>query len=99
MSDETHATEESTEHVQDDSGPGVLDRVTDLFEKWAAEENQYRVMGEYGLAEGMNIAINDLRAAVHGAPECPICGSTKPGGTPSCDCEAHRDAPTPDGAP
>lgn len=33
-------------------------------------------------------------ARLRAAPECPICGSTKPGGTPSCDCDAHRDVPT-----
>lgn len=73
----------------------ALDRVTDLFEKWATEENLHRTSGEYGLAEGLNIAITDLRGAVHGAPKCPICGSTKLGGTSSCDCEAHREIPTP----
>lgn len=35
-----------------------------------------------------------LRAVLLARPECPICGSTKPGGTPSCDCDAHRDVPT-----
>lgn len=46
-----------------------LDRVTDLFEKWAAEENEHRVAGEFGLAEGLHVAIEDLREAVHGARE------------------------------
>ena len=43
-----------------------LDRVTALFEKWAAEEDEHRQAGEYGLAEGLRVAIEDLRAAVHG---------------------------------
>lgn len=34
-------------------------------------------------------------ASVLGAvAECPVCGSTRPGGTPSCDCAAHRDVPS-----
>jgi len=43
-----------------------LDRVTDLFEKWAAEENEHRKAGEFGIAEGLHVAIEELRAAVHG---------------------------------
>lgn len=46
-----------------------LDRVTDLFEKWAAEENEHRVAGEFGLAGGLHVAIEMLREAVHGATE------------------------------
>jgi hypothetical protein len=42
------------------------DRVTDLFEKWAAEESEHRKDGVYGLAEGLHIAIEELREAVHG---------------------------------
>lgn len=45
---------------------GQVDRVTDLFEKWAAEENEHRTAGEFGLAEGLHVAIEELRAAVHG---------------------------------
>lgn len=44
----------------------VLDRVTDLFEKWAAEEDEHRQAGEYGIAEGLSVAIEELREAVHG---------------------------------
>lgn len=43
-----------------------LDRVTDLFEKWAAEENEHRKAGEFGIAEGLHVAIEELRTAVHG---------------------------------
>lgn len=43
-----------------------LDRVTDLFERWAAEEAEHRRGGFFGIAEGLNIAIEELRAAVHG---------------------------------
>lgn len=43
-----------------------LDRVTDLFEAWAAEENEHRIAGEFGLAEGLHVAIEALREAVHG---------------------------------
>ena len=43
-----------------------LDRVTDLFEAWAAEENEHRKAGEYGIAEGLGIASDSLRGAVHG---------------------------------
>lgn len=35
-----------------------------------------------------------IRAALLAAPECPICGSTTPGSTPSCDCDAHRNVPS-----
>ncbi|WP_454199540.1 hypothetical protein [Nocardia sp. Marseille-Q1738] len=45
------------------------DRVTDLFEKWAAEESEHRAAGEYGIAEGLHVAIEELRQAVHGAGE------------------------------
>lgn len=51
------------------------DRVTDLFEKWAAEENEHLLAGEHGLAEGLHVAIEMLRLAVH--------GSTEPAATPS----------------
>lgn len=49
------------------------DRVTDLFEAWAAEENEHRLAGEHGLAEGLHVAIEMLRLAVHGthAPSYP----------------------------
>lgn len=43
-----------------------LDRVTDLFEAWAAEENEHRAAGELGIAEGLHVAIEALREAVHG---------------------------------
>lgn len=43
-----------------------LDRVTDLFEAWAAEENKHRAAGELGIAEGLHVAIEALREAVHG---------------------------------
>jgi hypothetical protein len=46
-----------------------LDRVTDLFEKWAAEESEHRRDGYYGIAEGLHVAIEELRVAVHGAPD------------------------------
>lgn len=65
---------------------GRLSRVTDLFEKWAAEEDEHRQAGEYGIAEGLSVAIEELREAVHGAvreesePE-PVTG----GSCPSCD--------------
>lgn len=51
-----------------------LDRVTDLFEKWAAEESEHRAAGEYGIAEGFRVAIEELREAVHGTFE-PIGGA------------------------
>jgi hypothetical protein len=66
------------EHVQGVSGPGVLDRVTDLFEKWAAEENEHTVAGEYGLAEGLRVAIDDLRTAVHGCDHASESGDEGP---------------------
>lgn len=49
------------------------DRVTNLFEAWAAEENEHRLAGEHGLAEGLHVAIEMLRLAVHGtyAPSYP----------------------------
>ena len=43
-----------------------LDRITDLFERWAAEEDEHRQAAAYGIAEGLRIAIEDLREAVHG---------------------------------
>ncbi|MFE3060577.1 hypothetical protein [Nocardia sp. NPDC059239] len=43
-----------------------LDRVTDLFEAWAVEENDHRTAGELGIAEGFHVAIEALREAVHG---------------------------------
>ncbi|WP_433568115.1 hypothetical protein ACQP1O_42945 (plasmid) [Nocardia sp. CA-151230] len=43
-----------------------LDRVTDLFEAWAAEENEHRTAGYFGIAEGLHVAIEQLREAVHG---------------------------------
>lgn len=46
-----------------------LDRVTDLFEEWAAEENEHRAAGEFGLAGGLHVAIEMLREAVHGTTE------------------------------
>lgn len=42
------------------------DRVTDLFETWAAEENEHRLANEFGIAEGLKVAIDGLREAVHG---------------------------------
>ncbi len=48
-----------------------LDRATDLFEKWAAEESEHRAAGEYGIAEGLHVAIEELRYAVHGTYEKP----------------------------
>ncbi|MFG1794201.1 hypothetical protein [Nocardia sp. NPDC049149] len=45
---------------------GCLDRVTDLFEKWAEEEAEHRAAGEHGIAEGLHVAIEELRVAVHG---------------------------------
>lgn len=48
-----------------------IDRVTALFEKWAAEEDEHRKGGAsgiptaYGIAEGLRIASDDLRAAIH----------------------------------
>lgn len=42
------------------------DRITDLFEKWAAEENEHLLAGELGIAEGLHVAIEMLRLAVHG---------------------------------
>ncbi|MEV5394504.1 hypothetical protein, partial [Nocardia farcinica] len=53
-----------------------LDRVTDLFEEWAAEENEHRVAGEFGLAGGLHVAIEMLREAVHGTAE-PEAADTK----------------------
>lgn len=35
-----------------------------------------------------------LRTLLGVVPECPVCGSTTPGSTPSCDCDAHRDVPS-----
>ncbi len=49
-----------------DHRAAVLDPVTDLFEKWAAEEQEHRRAGELGLAEGLHAAIEDLRTAIHG---------------------------------
>lgn len=43
-----------------------LDRVTGLFEQWAAEEAEHRRDGFLGIAEGLNVAIEELRTAVHG---------------------------------
>lgn len=49
-----------------------VDRVTELFEKWAAEEDEHRKAGAsgiptaYGIAEGLRIASDDLRAALGG---------------------------------
>lgn len=43
------------------------DRVTDLFETWAAEENEHRLANEFGIAEGLKVAIDGLREAVHGS--------------------------------
>lgn len=45
------------------------DRITDLFEQWAAEENEHRLAGEFGIAEGLHVAIEMLRQAVHGLAE------------------------------
>ncbi len=45
---------------------GCLDRVTDLFEKWAEEESEHRAAGEHGIAEGLHVAIEELREAIHG---------------------------------
>jgi len=45
------------------------DRVTDLFETWAAEENEHLLAGEHGLAEGIHAAIEMLREAVHGTTQ------------------------------
>lgn len=42
-----------------------LDRVTDLFEAWAAEENEHRTAGQLGIAEGLHVAIEALQEAVH----------------------------------
>lgn len=52
-----------------------LDRVTDLFESWAAEEAEHRRDGFLGIAEGLNVAIEELRQAVHGEPvnRIPAC--------------------------
>lgn len=52
-----------------DNARAALDRITDLFEKWAAEEDEHRQAAAYGIAEGLRIAIEDLREAVHGAPD------------------------------
>jgi hypothetical protein len=49
----------------------TISRVTDLFEKWAAEESEHRAAGEYGLAEGLHVAIEELRMVVHGTYEEP----------------------------
>lgn len=51
------------------------DRVTDLFESWAAEEAEHRRDGFLGIAEGLNVAIEELRQAVHGEPvnRIPAC--------------------------
>jgi len=46
------------------NSPTLPTAVTDLFEKWAAEENEHRVAGEYGLAEGFRVASEELRAAL-----------------------------------
>lgn len=54
------------EDERDDLGETV-GRVTDLYEAWAAEENEHRAAGEFGLAEGLHVAIKALREAVHGA--------------------------------
>lgn len=43
----------------------ALGRVTDLFEEWAAEQEEHTRAGEYGIAEGLNVAIDGLREAVH----------------------------------
>lgn len=49
-----------------------MDRVTDLFEKWAAEENEHRTAGEFGIAEGLHVAIEELRGAVHGKESADV---------------------------
>lgn len=49
-----------------------MDRVTDLFEKWAAEENEHRTAGEFGIAEGLHVAIEELRTAVHGKESADV---------------------------
>lgn len=43
----------------------VIDRVTELFEKWAGEIEEHRAAGFIELASALEDALNDLRQAVH----------------------------------
>lgn len=89
------------------SGQRRLDRVTDLFERWAAEESEHRTAGEYGIAEGLRVAIEELREAVHG--DLPIATRDSDGGTgggptttatPTMPaCRNHRELQHRDGNP
>lgn len=84
-----------------------LNRVTDLFEKWATEECEHRAAGEYGIAEGLRVAIEELREAVHG--DLPLESLDSDGGTGSGPtmtapatppaCHSHHETQHRDGNP
>lgn len=61
-----YSSEAKEEHLRATELDARLSRVTDLFERWAAEENQHRLDGYLGIAEGFHVAIEELREAVHG---------------------------------
>lgn len=55
-----------TAYLQTEEVARKLDQVTDLFERWAAEEDEHRRDKQYGIAEGLKIASDDLRRVIHG---------------------------------
>lgn len=77
-------------------GARVLQEAADAWQRgeWAnAPRRADRVQERIASGQHVGDWIRERAAGLRAVAECPICGSTKPGGTPSCDCEAHRAVP------
>lgn len=64
MHDEARQIEALT--AERDVALSKIDRVADLFEGWHVEEQEHRRAGAYGIAEGLVVASQTLRAALDG---------------------------------
>lgn len=78
-------------------GAAVLDEEADVWSRGAwADAPRHADRVQERIANGRHVGewLRDRAARRRAVAECPICGSTTPGGTPSCDCDAHRDVPS-----